>query len=71
MLTHVSYAGRVSLIWPLSVVAQELANPYHLRFWATEQLKNIGSTMGFRQAGVLADDISKRLSGEPVSTWKL
>ncbi|KAB5522947.1 hypothetical protein GE09DRAFT_1154699 [Coniochaeta sp. 2T2.1] len=52
----------VGIIWPLSVVAQEPSNPLATRRWAVEQLRKISTTMGFRQAGLLAETISPELS---------
>ncbi|KAB5522151.1 hypothetical protein GE09DRAFT_1155251 [Coniochaeta sp. 2T2.1] len=52
----------VGIIWPLSMVAQEPSNSLATRRWAVEQLRGISKTMGFRQAGLLAETISPGLS---------
>lgn len=51
------------LIWPIFVVSQEHLNPRSERCWAVEQLRRISSSMGIRQAGLLADTISQSLNG--------
>jgi hypothetical protein len=56
-------AGTVSLIWPLTVMAQEQSNAYSMRAWAVNQLRRINSAMGFRQAGLLAEVVLMELRG--------
>ncbi|ORY13038.1 hypothetical protein BCR34DRAFT_562645 [Clohesyomyces aquaticus] len=50
-----------TLMWPLLVVSQEPLNPPEERFWAVEQLRRIGASMGIRQAGILADVVAKSM----------
>lgn len=55
-------AGVVGIIWPLSVVARESSNTLTQRKWAVEQLRSINTSMGLRQAGLLAETISREFS---------
>lgn len=60
-----SFAGVprvVGIIWPLSVVARESSNTLTQRKWAVEQLRSINTSMGLRQAGLLAETISREFS---------
>ncbi|KAF2113508.1 hypothetical protein BDV96DRAFT_688501 [Lophiotrema nucula] len=50
------------LIWPLSVVAQGSWNKRSVRCWAVEQLRLIGTTVGVRQATLLAESILKDIN---------
>lgn len=58
-------AGVVGIIWPLSVVARESSNALTQRKWAVEQLRSLNTSMGFRQAGLLAETISREFSTTP------
>ncbi|OIW22581.1 hypothetical protein CONLIGDRAFT_215731 [Coniochaeta ligniaria NRRL 30616] len=63
-ISAASFAGSpriVGIIWPLSVVARESSNTLTNRRWAVEQLRSINLSMGFRQAGLLAETISREL----------
>lgn len=48
-------AGAATLIWPLSIVAQESLIPLAERCWAIKQLRRIFLSLGIRQAALLAD----------------
>jgi hypothetical protein len=50
------------MIWPLTVVAQERSNTNEERHWAIQELRHIGTTLGVRQASVLANTISVSMS---------
>ncbi|RYP04046.1 hypothetical protein DL765_010325 [Monosporascus sp. GIB2] len=63
-LSAATFAGSpriVGIIWPLSVVAQEPANSLATRRWAVEKLRSVNHSIGFRQAGLLAENISGKL----------
>ena len=54
--------GSAGLIWPLSVVAQGNWNERRIRCWAVEQLRLIGTTVGVRQATLLAESILRDIN---------
>lgn len=64
-------AGIVGIIWPLSVVGQESSNSPITRRWAVKQLQSINTSMGFRQAGLLAETISRDLDGPIAPSWRI
>ncbi|OAQ89772.1 fungal specific transcription factor domain-containing protein [Purpureocillium lilacinum] len=66
----------LSLIRPLCVVALEEPNLASVRFVAVDRLRRIGSSMGVRQAVLLADTVARSLSepqphnsARPSSCW--
>jgi hypothetical protein len=59
------FTGIVSFIRPLYVVSLEEQNPRNVRAYAIEQLRHIDASMGIRQAGLLADTVSKQLNKFP------
>jgi len=46
-------------------VSLEKRNPRNLRSFAVEHLRRIGESMGIRQAGLMADTVSKSLDDPP------
>lgn len=52
----------IALIWSLLTVAEEQLNDREERIWAVQHLYRIGSSLGIRQATVLADSVSASLS---------
>jgi hypothetical protein len=57
--------GILSLIRPLYVVSLEELNARSVRSFAVEQLRRIDASMGIRQAGLLAEAVSKSLGESP------
>jgi hypothetical protein len=55
----------LSLIRPLYVVSLEELNARSVRSFAVEQLRRIDASMGIRQAGLLAETVSKSLGESP------
>lgn len=49
----------MGLIWPLTVVAEEELNADEVRRWAIRELRNIGSSIGHRQARLIADTVEE------------
>ena len=47
------------------VVSLEELNDRDMRFFAVEQLRRIDASMGIRQAGLLAETVSKSLGESP------
>ena len=59
------FTGILSLIQPLYVVSLEELNAHSVRSFAVEQLRRIDASMGIRQAGLLAETVSKRVNESP------
>jgi hypothetical protein len=62
IVTDYHLIGASTMIWPLTVVAQERSNTNEERHWAIQELRHIGTTLGVRQASVLANTISVSMS---------
>jgi hypothetical protein len=60
------FVGVISLIKPLSIVSQEERNSPSVRHWAVDRLRQINSSTGIRQAGLLADTVSQSMISIPV-----
>lgn len=56
------YLGVLSLVQPLYMVCLEEYNDHNIRSFAVDQLRSIAASMGIRQAGLLADMVSKDLN---------
>jgi uncharacterized membrane protein len=59
------FTGILSLIQPLYVVSLEELNARSVRSFAVEQLRRIDASTGIRQAGLLAETVSKRVNESP------
>jgi hypothetical protein len=59
------FIGILSLIQPLYVVSLEELNARSVRSFAVEQLRRIDASMGIRQAGLLAETVSKGVNECP------
>jgi hypothetical protein len=59
------FIGFLSLIPPLHIVSLEELNARSVRSFAVEQLRRIDASMGIRQAGLLAETVSKSLGESP------
>ena len=55
------FAGSFSLVQPLYVISIEGLNPFGLRLFAISELRRMSNSMGIRQAGLLAENSSKRI----------
>ena len=62
-LTNLWQLGMLGLVRPLYVVALEQLNAHKVRSFAVDQLRLVESSMGIRQAGLLADAISRSFDG--------
>lgn len=55
------FIGSMSVIEPLYTIAVEELNPLDLRLFAIHRLKKMGSSMGVRQADLLAEQALQAL----------
>lgn len=58
------FIGSMSVIEPLYTISVEELNPLDLRLFAIHRLRRMGSSLGVRQAGLLAEKALQALCDE-------